>query len=118
MESGCGTLYYMAPEVFLDHYTEKADVFSLGILLYAIEERAYIVVNGMKHYGVFVEKPDGNKVPLGFRMFDNKTGINIPFSTTTPCLAKIIGSALLFDQKKRPTATQIKQQLDDYKSYS
>ena len=50
MESECGSFYYMAPEIFDDHYTEKADVFSLGSLLYAIEERSYIVVNEMKHY--------------------------------------------------------------------
>ena len=60
-------------------------------------------------------KQDGNKVPLGYQMFVNKTGINIPFSNTTPCLAKIIGSALLFDQKQRTTATQINKQLNNYK---
>ncbi len=39
MSAPCGTLFYMAPEVFDGHYTEKADVFSLGVLLYVIEER-------------------------------------------------------------------------------
>jgi len=32
----CGTLHYMAPEVYEDAYTEKADIWSLGVLLYTI----------------------------------------------------------------------------------
>ena len=34
MESVLGTPYWMAPEYFYGHYTEKADVFSLGVLFF------------------------------------------------------------------------------------
>lgn len=34
METQCGTVVCMAPEVFQSHYTEKADIFSLGYILY------------------------------------------------------------------------------------
>ena len=36
MQTGIGTLHYTAPEVFAGHYTEKSDVFSLGVLFFAI----------------------------------------------------------------------------------
>merc|ERR1712232_668338 len=30
----CGTLYYCAPEIFLDSYGSKVDVWALGVMLY------------------------------------------------------------------------------------
>ena len=36
MTSSIGTIYYMAPEVFLGKYTEKCDVWSLGVLLFIL----------------------------------------------------------------------------------
>ncbi|CAH3160618.1 unnamed protein product, partial [Porites evermanni] len=42
MNTFAGSLYWMAPEVFRGHYNEKADVFSLGILIFAILERNFI----------------------------------------------------------------------------
>ena len=41
MDSEVGTLHWLAPECFTGHYTEKADVFSLGVLFFAILERDY-----------------------------------------------------------------------------
>lgn len=115
MATGCGTLFYIAPEVFFDHYTEKADIFALGILFYAIEERGYLERNGTKFYGVFVQEKDGDElVPLGLEMYIDKTGVRVTFDKTGKELAVIIGSALLFDQKKRPSAATIKQQLNNY----
>ena len=48
-----GSPFWIAPEVFNKHYTEKADVFSLGIILYCIAERQYITVNHKRLYGAF-----------------------------------------------------------------
>jgi calcium-dependent protein kinase len=31
-----GTTYYMAPEVIIGNYNEKADLWSLGVLLYTL----------------------------------------------------------------------------------
>lgn len=37
--AACGTLWYMAPEAFSDKYGPKADVFSYGILMWAVLAR-------------------------------------------------------------------------------
>ena len=48
-----GTTYWLAPKYFTDHYTGKADVFSLGLLFFAILQRDYIESNGKAYYGAF-----------------------------------------------------------------
>ena len=57
LEAYMGTLagspFWIAPEVFKKHYTEKADVFSLGVILYCIAERQYITLNQKRLYGAF-----------------------------------------------------------------
>ena len=50
-----GTLHWMAPEVFNGRYTDKADVFSLGILFFAILERDFLTSNGKAFYGAYKE---------------------------------------------------------------
>ena len=47
-----GTTYWLAPKYFTDHYTEKADVFSLGLLFFAILKRDYIESNKKKRITV------------------------------------------------------------------
>ncbi|XP_046548892.1 calcium-dependent protein kinase 1-like [Haliotis rubra] len=36
LQTGCGTMYYIAPEVLTRHYTEACDIFSLGVVFYAM----------------------------------------------------------------------------------
>ena len=116
MTNGCGTLLSMAPVVFGGHYTEKADVFALGVLFYAIAERQCLEVQGAKYYGAFVDDNKGNKVPLGFQMSKDRDGLTVTFHKTDVRLAEIICSALLLDQKKRPSAATIQGKLNDYVS--
>ena len=58
MNSVVGTRpLWMAPEVLDGHYIEKADVFSLGVLFYAILERDFIEVDGKKFYCALCASP-------------------------------------------------------------
>jgi serine/threonine protein kinase len=115
MTTECGTLFYMAPEVFDGHYTEKADVFALGVLLYAIEERKSSEINGRKCYGIFVKLNDEERAPLGLQMHHDNTPITVPFTKCDAEMAEIIGSALLFDQKTRADASTIFLALKHYR---
>ena len=115
MSAKCGTLFYMAPEVFDGHYTEKADVFALGVLLYAIEEREGFEINTQKTYGIFVRLSDEELAPLGLQMYSDNTPISVPFTKCDAKMAQIIGSALLFDQGIRADASTIFQKLKKYR---
>ena len=77
IELGVGQACYVAPEVLLQHYNYKADVFSVGVIFYAILERTFQVVNGENHYGIFVDQVDGGKIqqPLGLEMFTGRKDI-------------------------------------------
>lgn len=69
MRSGTGPAHWMAPEVFSCHYTEKADIFSLGVLFNAILVRDYAFsTNETRWYGAFVKINGGVKIGLGYAM--------------------------------------------------
>ena len=78
-----GTTYWLAPKYFMDHYTEKADVFSLGLLFFAILERNYKESNGKMYYGAFKRIRGVGKVGLGVAMAMYNPGTDIEFSTHT-----------------------------------
>lgn len=69
MRSGTGPAHWMAPEVFTCRYTEKADIFSLGVLFNAILVRDFAFSNNEKRwYGAFVKVSGEVKIGLGYAM--------------------------------------------------
>lgn len=47
LSSTCGSDFYMAPEVWAGHsYTAQADIFSLGVLFWAVLERITFLEDG------------------------------------------------------------------------
>ena len=114
MQTGVGTLYYIAPEVFAGHYTEKSDVFSLGVLLYAIVERRFISVGvGKRMYGAFVSTPTYGEVGLGFAMakiygYENSM---VTFTQALPNLQQLIKNALSYDYHQRMSASDVRARL-------
>ncbi len=54
-ETMCGTKLYMAPEVFQRHYNEKADVFSMGLVLYVMITRCTSQWRGKQLFGVMID---------------------------------------------------------------
>ena len=110
MNSGTGPIHWVAPEVFTGHYTEKADVFSLGTLFFAILERDFIVIEGKAIYGAFVDFHGVGKLGLGLAMAKLDSSISISFSSHAQApmvLQRVVMEALQYDNKNRPSAQEI-----------
>ncbi len=80
MTSGVGPIHWMAPEFYDQHYTEKADIFSLGGIFYAILTRDFIVSGSKNMYGVYLSYQQHGKVGLGYAMaaIDSKAEVLFP----------------------------------------
>lgn len=110
MQSGIGPIHWVAPEFFRHHYTEKADVFSLGTLLFAILERDFITIDGKAMYGAFVRVPGKGKIGVGFAMENVDRNIPIQFSSRAQgsnALQSIVLGVLKYDKNDRPSAQDI-----------
>ena len=99
MNTYAGTPYWMAPDVFSGHYTEKADVFSLGVLFFAILERDFVMGNGKPYYGAFKSVAGAGRVGLGYAMAKYDAGVSIEFSSRaqgSPLMQSITLDALKY----------------------
>ena len=67
MSKYAGTMYWVAPEVFDEVYTQMADIFSLGVIFYAILTRKYLTYQGTSYFGAFVDY-QGQEVGIGMAM--------------------------------------------------
>ena len=114
MGTYCGTIYWMAPEVFACHYTEKADVFSLGVIFFAILERTYITLDGKRFYGAFKRIRHGrsqNRVGLGYAMANNPN-TTIIFSrlaenSSLQKMQELTFRCLQYEEGDRPSAAAV-----------
>ena len=110
MNSGVGPLHWMAPEFFSSRYTEKADVFSLGTLFFAILERDFVMINGKPMYGAFKCIPRGGKVGIGYAMANYGSNITIqfsPYAQGSAALQRIAVDAMQYNKNDRPSAKEI-----------
>lgn len=93
--SDCGTIAYMAPEIFnSNHYNSKADVYAFGILMYELisGSRAYKDIFRKKNFNAFTF---ADKIKKGLR-----PEFNFPIKKG---LKKMIEMCLLENPKERPT---------------
>lgn len=104
MQSAVGTRYFAAPEVFEQHYTEKSDIFSLGLIFATVTEPRY------RQRG-FVYATAGRIQCLGECLQDNNRAslqsLGIQFSQTPEFERKLICSMIICRYKERPTALQV-----------
>lgn len=132
MNSGVGPPHGVAPEFFKQRYTEKADVFSIGTLIFGILKRDFIMFNGKAIYGAFVYVPQNTPGPFGGVLQMEKVGIgyamamhdpNITISPLSPCppmfdaLQKIALTAMQYNEHDRPSAAEIWHQVKSIPSY-
>ena len=110
MTSGAGPIHWMAPECFHQHYTEKADVFSLGGIFYAILTRDFIQIGSKKMYGVYLNYQPHGKVGLGYAMgqINPKAEVLFPpcFQGSKAMMRLIANIVICFSEQQRIIPSQ------------
>ena len=106
-----GTLPSIAPEVLEMHYTEKADVFSLGTIFYCIAERKCIIIKNRRHYGAFVCY-EGNPLGIGQllhqnRQLDASKMLTFTLKGATRAIKELILEMLEIQPNDRPSAKEV-----------
>ena len=110
MDEKVGPIHWVAPECFSGRYTEKADVFSLGTLFFAILERDFVMINGKPMYGAFKSIRGGGKVGIGYAMahYGSITTIQFsPHAQGSGTLQRIALDAMQYKRNDRPSAEEI-----------
>ncbi|KAM9785658.1 serine/threonine-protein kinase 35 [Neosynchiropus ocellatus] len=112
LSSACGSDFYMAPEVWEGHYTAKADIFALGIIIWAMLERITFIDGESKRelLGTYIRQ--GTEiVPVGEALLENpKMVLHIPQkarSSMSEGVKKLILDMLAVNPQDRPDACQL-----------
>ena len=119
MTSGLGPIHWMAPEFYHEHYTEKADIFSLAGIFYAILTRDYICVGLKKMYGVYLSYQQHGKVGLGYAMakiHPNAVALFPPHFQGSNAMMQLIQNMLNYDPHQRPTASEVNDRVENIRS--
>ncbi|KAK3575522.1 hypothetical protein QTP86_029285 [Hemibagrus guttatus] len=112
LSSACGSDFYMAPEVWEGHYTAKADIFALGIIIWAMIERITFIDRESKReqLGTYVRQGT-DIVPVGEALLENpKMVLSIPQrrrSHMSSALRKLLQDMLAVNPQDRPDAQEL-----------
>lgn len=117
LSSACGSDFFMAPEVWEGHYTAKADIFALGIIIWAMLERITFIDAESKRelLGTYVRQ--GTEiVPVGEALLENpKMVLNIPQkrrSCMSDGVRKLLQDMLAVNPQDRPNALELQARMD------
>jgi serine/threonine protein kinase len=94
MKTACGTAFYMAPEMLTMSYSEKADIWALGVI-------TYMLLTGRPPFEGKDENTVFDRVRRGHVAYNEK-----PWSALSPEALEFTKSLLSFDPEKRPSAKQ------------
>lgn len=117
LSSTCGSDFFMAPEVWEGHYTAKADIFALGIIIWAMLERITFIDAESKRelLGTYVRQ-GSEIVPVGEALLGNpKMVLHIPQktrSTMSEGVKKLLQDMLAVNPQDRPDAFQLEERVD------
>ena len=126
MATVCGTKLYMAPEIFQERYTKKADIFSLGLIFLIIAERKWVRDDNSWYYGILAVA-HYQTCALGRAMLQNLHHGHGPdrvyqqyveslmFTTATAPEIALIKSMLHPSYTRRPTACDAKNRVREIK---
>ncbi|XP_072305429.1 serine/threonine-protein kinase 35-like [Eucyclogobius newberryi] len=117
LSSACGSDFYMAPEVWEGHYTAKADIFALGIIIWAMLERITFIDAESKRelLGTYIRQ-GSEIVPVGEALLENpKMVLHIPQkarSSMSEGVKKLLLDMLAVNPQDRPDAFQLEVRMD------
>uniref|UniRef100_A0A3B4A136 non-specific serine/threonine protein kinase n=1 Tax=Periophthalmus magnuspinnatus TaxID=409849 RepID=A0A3B4A136_9GOBI len=117
LSSACGSDFYMAPEVWEGHYTAKADIFALGIIIWAMLERITFIDAESKRelLGTYIRQ-GSEIVPVGEALLENpKMVLHIPQkarSSMSEGVKKLLHDMLAVNPQDRPDACQLEVRMD------
>ncbi|XP_072307698.1 serine/threonine-protein kinase 35-like [Eucyclogobius newberryi] len=121
LSSACGSDFYMAPEVWEGHYTAKADIFAVGIIVWAMLERITFIDAETKRelLGTYVRRA-GGIVPVGEALLENpKMVLSIPQKRRSRMgegTRKLLLDMLAVNPSDRPDAFQLQARMDQVSS--
>ncbi|XP_023677024.1 serine/threonine-protein kinase pdik1l isoform X2 [Paramormyrops kingsleyae] len=115
LSMACGTDFYMAPEVWEGHYTAKADIFALGVIIWAMLERiTFVDAETQKELlGSYVQQ-GSEIVPLGEALLGNpRMELPIPArkKTMNPSMRQLLREMLSANPQERPDAFELELRL-------
>lgn len=117
LSSTCGSDFFMAPEVWEGHYTAKADIFALGIIIWAMLERMTFIDAESKRelLGTYVRQ-GADIVPVGEALLENpKMVLHIPQrrrSCMSDAVRELLQDMLAVNPQDRPSAFELQARMD------
>jgi len=95
MKTACGTAFYMAPEMLTMSYSEKADIWALGVI-------AYMLITGRPPFEGKDENTVFERVRRGRIVYNEKV-----WSRLSPEALAFTKALLAFEPDKRPSAKEV-----------
>ncbi|TSL61134.1 Serine/threonine-protein kinase 35 [Bagarius yarrelli] len=117
LSSACGSDFYMAPEVWEGHYTAKADIFALGIIIWAMLERITFIDGESKRelLGTYIRQ-GSEIIPVGEALLENpKMVLDIPQkprSLMSNVIRRLLYDMLAVNPDDRLDAFQLEHRMD------
>lgn len=117
LSSACGSDFFMAPEVWEGHYTAKADIFALGIIIWAMLERITFIDAESKRelLGTYIRQ-GSEIVPVGEALLENPRMVlhipQKPRSSMSNAVRTLLHDMLAVNPENRPDAFQLEHRMD------